>query len=306
MPESVTPNDSNDPDDPLVERLRASVEHQADALGDAPDLPGRIHARVRRRRRQCQVANGSVFVLTIVALLAGALVLVPDDDTEDLHTAAAGNGDGAPERTTSTEAPKELGDIFVAESPTTVATDEPETTEPPEEDPPEASSTTMIEPPAEVLVNADTPLTFSGVGPIEAGMTVREAEQVAGVTIDMSASLAEEGSTCSTGQIGNSGIWVIAETSGAAGQDPTTGVVRVVAGGSSTEEGVYLGDPADQAVALYGTPTETVDDPYVTGGQVQVYARGGYAYGLTVDADGLVIEIQSGSAGWVPSLEGCA
>jgi len=305
MPESVTPSDPNDVD-PLTERLRASVEAQADALADAPDLPGRIHARVRRRRRQRAAAGSGVFVFAVVAMLAGALVLVPEDDSEDLHTAAAGTGSGPPHQTTTTEPGKDLGNVIATMPSTTRDEDETQATRPPREDPPEASSTTMVEPPpADVLVGADTPLTFAGVGPIRAGMTVGQAEEAAGVTINLSASLGE-GSTCNTGQIGNSGIWVIVETSGAADADPAAGVVQVVQGGMSTEEGVYLGDAGNQVEALYGSPSETIENPYVEGGQVRVYVRDSYAYGLTVDADNLVTDMQSGSAAWVPVLEGCA
>lgn len=292
MPENVEPTD------PLTERLRATVERQTGALPAAPDLPGRIHTRVRRRRRQRLALGTSVVAVALLAVLAGALVLVPGGDSNQVQT-ADGGPDDRPRRSTTTD-DTEPPDTTVPGEPTT-APGEPTTTEP-AGDLPVPSSTTLIEPPdGEVLVTADTPLSYYGIGPIRAGMTVYEAEEASGVTINLSASIADEGG-CNAGTIGETGVWVLVEVTGT---DQKAGVVRIVQEATATEEGLSLGDPVERIDEIYGAPVESLDNPHAAGGQLLVYESGGYSYGFETDGT-TVTNLQSGDATWVPLSEGCA
>jgi hypothetical protein len=144
-------------------------------------------------------------------------------------------------------------------------------------------------------------LSYYGIGPIRAGMTVYEAEEASGVTINLSASLADEGG-CNAGTIGDSGVWVIVEVTGA---DQKDGVVRIVQEATFTEEGLSLGDPVERIDEIYGTPAERLENPQVAGGQLLVYESEGHSYGFETDG-ATVTNMQSGDATWVPLSEGCA
>jgi hypothetical protein len=299
MPETPDPLD-----DPLTERLRAVVEGRAQALPPAPDLPTRIGARVRRRRRQRLALSSSIVAVTVLALLAGALVLVPgmgDDDGNEVAT--AGNGDDSTTATTdddgsrpTTTVPGEPGTEMPDRPRTSVHLDEEEV----------PTTTTTTEPAPEILVSGGTPLNISGIGPIRAGMTVYQAEEAAGVTINVAESASEPGSTCSTGQIEDYGVWVIVQLTGTSGEDQKSGVITTVTEGSSTEEGLQLGDSGGRVTELYNAPTRTVQHPYSdTGGEWQIFESGGYGYAVLVDGDA-VTQLQSGRATGIPSVEGCA
>jgi hypothetical protein len=174
--------------------------------------------------------------------------------------------------------------------------------------PPVTTSTTP--PPASTgpapgpLIDGDTPLSRSGVGPIRAGMTLRQAEAAADVTITPDASMGPE-STCMTAHVEGLDLWFLAELSGQPGEDLMDGVIGSVQGGRRTVEGVAVGDPIAKVDGIYGTPARTLDYPYLPNGQVFVYESGGYAYSVTTDG-ATVTELESGDPAWVANLEGCA
>jgi hypothetical protein len=296
MPESTEPT----PPDPLAERLRATVEHRTGELPAAPDLPGRIHARVRRRRRQRRALGSGLVAATLVAVLAGALVLIPDrDGADDVQTAAG--GDRTSDETTTSEPDTTT---TTAAAPTTPPDSGVDPTTPPTDEPPVTTATTLGTPPSgPVRVTPDTPLNYAGIGPIRAGMTVHEAERASGVTINPSASIPEPGGTCNVAQIEDYGIWLLLRVSGAEGEDQKAGVITVVESGRSTEEGIRLGDAVDRVTSVYGEPTRTAEYPYQEGGQMLIFERSGYAYNIVTDGAG-VIEVQSGYADQLPVIEG--
>jgi hypothetical protein len=135
-------------------------------------------------------------------------------------------------------------------------------------------------------------------------MTLRQAEAAAAITItpDMSMGL---GSTCITARVEGLDLWFLTELSGQPGEDPMNGVIGSVQGGRRTVEGVALGDPIAEVDGIYGTPTRTLDYPYLPNGQVFVYESGGFAYSVTTDG-ATVTELESGDPAWVANLEGCA
>ena len=62
--------------------------------------------------------------------------------------------------------------------------------------------------------------------------------------------------------------------------------------------------PSPSCDGIYGSPTRTLDYPYLPNGQVFVYASGSFAYSVTTDG-AFVTELESGDPDWVANLEGC-
>jgi hypothetical protein len=153
-------------------------------------------------------------------------------------------------------------------------------------------------------IDAETPLSRSGIGPIRAGMTLRQAEAAAAISITPDISMGP-GSTCITAHVEGLDLWFLTELSGQPSEDPMNGVIGSVHGGRRTVEGVALGDPIAEVDGIYGTPTHTLDYPYLPNGQVFVYESGGFAYSVTTDG-ATVTELESGDPAWVANLEGCA
>jgi hypothetical protein len=281
--------------DDLQDRLRAEVTRRAQEFSPSADLPDRIGARVRQRRRQRRLLAG-VLSTTVVAIVAVGVILtrpsnedslrVDDDRQAPTASTTLDTTTSTEDTSTSTEAPS------TTTGPATSAT-----TNPPATTTPPAS-------PSSPSIGADTPLSRSGIGPIRAGMTLREAEAAAGVTITPDTSLGP-GGTCITAQINGLDLWFVAALSGEAGEDPMTGVIGSVQGGRRTLEGVALGDPIADLDATYGSPTRILDYPYLPNGQVFVYESGGFAYSVTTNG-ATVTELESGDPDWVANLEGCA
>jgi hypothetical protein len=132
-------------------------------------------------------------------------------------------------------------------------------------------------------------------------MTLRQAEAAAGVTITPN-QISTPG--CLTAQIEGLELWFVVALSGEPGEDPMNGLIGSVQGGRRTVEGVALGDPIAELDGIYGSPTRTLDYPYLPNGQVFVYVSGGFAYSVTSDG-ATVTELESGDPDWVANLEGC-
>jgi hypothetical protein len=282
--------------DDLQDRLRAEVTRRAQEFSPSADLPDRIGARVRQRRRQRRLLAG-VLSTTVVAIVAVGVILTRPSNEDSLRVdddRQAPTASTTLDTTTSTEdTSKSTEAPSTTTGPATSATTNPPATT----TPPPAS-------PSSPSIGADTPLSRSGIGPIRAGMTLREAEAAAGVTITPDTSLGP-GGTCITAQINGLDLWFVAALSGEAGENPMTGVIGSVQGGRRTLEGVALGDPIADLDATYGSPTRILDYPYLPNGQVFVYESGGFAYSVTTNG-ATVTELESGDPDWVANLEGCA
>jgi hypothetical protein len=185
---------------------------------------------------------------------------------------------------------------------TTATTEAPPTTAPPTSAPPDTRPppTTV---PSGGGVDGSTPLSRSGIGPIRAGMTLREAQAASGNSLAPDDPLAPE-STCGTASVAGTDLWLLLTRDSAA--DPLDSVIRSVQGGRSTVEGIRFGSTVDDLAAAYGQPTRSYEYLYETGAQVHVYEAGGYAYSATVHADGTVFELESGHPDAVGNAEGCA
>jgi hypothetical protein len=256
----------------LEARLRAEVTRRAQEFSPSADLGDRIAARVRQRQRRRLVAG--VLSTAMVAVVAVGVLLAGPFDEDSVRV---GDDREAPTATPST-------------TPSTTTSTQ-------------ANSTTTPSPPSGPSIGADTPLSRAGIGPIRAGMTLRQAEAAAGVTITPRPSTGP-GSTCTVAQIEGLDLWFVVSLSGEPGEDQMDGVIGSVQGGRRTVEGVAVGDPITELDGIYGSPTRTLPYPYPPNGQVFVYESGGFAYSVTTDG-ATVTELESGDPDWVANLEGC-
>lgn len=291
------------------QRLRDTVAERSEGFEPSADLPERIAGRVRRRqvRRRQLVAGGLVAAAAAVVVVVGLVatggddegsirmsdddkVVTTSDTTRDATTTTGGSTTTAPPATSSSS----------TTSTTTATTTTPATTPASggTPDPPGSSgSPTALDPYL-------TPLNRPGVGPIRAGMTLRQAQDAAGVTFVTSAPNGP--GTCLEARFQGSedALVVVVEPAGA---DPLNGVVRAVQGSVlGTDEGAMVGQSRAELLAALGSPTRTevASEPWGPDGQLLVFAAGGYAYGALV-ADDMVLGLQSGDPAWVSDVEGC-
>lgn len=275
-----------DSDLDLEERLRATVTRRSEGFEPSPDLPARIDARVSHHHRRRQLVAGGLVSAAAVALAVVAVVAVGERDEDPIRMI---DDDGSavtrPEETTPntpTSSP--------STSPSTADTSTGSTTVPP----PETPSGQGLDP--------LTPLSRDGIGPITAGMTLREAQEAAGVTITPSAG----GTTCVEALIDGfdpSPILVVEPSGG----DPLDGIVRAVAGSVlPSDEGAMVGQSRVELLASLGQPTRTEDASADVGfaGDLLVFEAGGFAYGALV-VDDMVYGLQSGDPDWVSGADGC-
>jgi hypothetical protein len=281
----------------LESQLRTEVIRRSQEFSPSADLGDRIGARVRQRHRRRRLVAG-VGAVAVMAVVALGVILARPADEDSIRI-------GPDDETPSTTVPSTLGTTTTTQATSTTA------------GPP--ATTATISPPAtgtstpratssggspEPSIDANTPLSRSGIGPIRAGMTLRQAEAAAGVTITPDPSMGP-GSTCITASIDGLDLWFVVALSGQPGEVPMDGVIGSVQGGRRTAEGVAVGDPIAKVNGIYGFPTRTLDYPYLPNGQVFIYESGGYAYSVTTDGDS-VIELESGDPASVANLEGCA
>lgn len=276
----------------LETQLRTEVIRRSQEFSPSADLGEHIGARVRRRRRQRRFVAGMVSAAVVTVVTLGALLARPSNEGS---MRVGGEGE-MPTTTVSTT----LGTTTNSPPSTTTEPAVTSTTA----NPPATTSTTP--PPASAIatIDADTPLRRTGIGPIRAGMTLREAEAAAAVTITPDTSM-WPGGTCATAHVEGLPQWFMVELSGQPGDDPMDGVIRSVQGGRRTAEGLAVGDPIANVEGTYGSPTRTLDYPYLPNGEVFVFESGGYAYSATTDG-AIVTELESGDPAWVANLEGCS
>lgn len=268
----------------LEERLRATIARRSEGFVASPDLPERIEARVRQRRRQRQLMRGGLAAAAVAAAVAVVVLVgsigddegsirMTDQDQEDVTTVP----ESASTTTTTEGGEASSTSTTSATSSTTAAL-------------PQGPTTPGIDPLAS--------LTRQGIGPITAGMTLRQAQEAAGATITPSPG----GGSCIEASVeGLEGIVLVVEPAG----DAMEGVVRAVTGSVlPTDEGAIVGQSRDELLAALGQPTRTEADPSGLGGEVLVFEAGGYAYGALV-IDGMVLGLQSGDPAWVRYSDGC-
>lgn len=267
----------------LEARLRDAVTRRSQDYEPASDLPDRIAARVAHRRRMRRAATGTALAAAAAAVVMAVVLVLPDAERGSVRV-----DDGRHPATT-------------APPPTSVSTT---TTSVPGQDAGKASEA-VTRPPATPAVTPLTPLSRSGIGPVTAGMTLREAEDAARLTITPAAG--DGSGACFEANLEGIDDFTVLVVEPASTGDPMDGVVRAVAGSViPTDEGAQVGQMQDELLVALGEPTRTeaAPGPWGDSGQLLVFEAGGYAYGALV-TDGMVLGLQSGDPGWVGDPEGC-
>ena len=273
----------------LEDRLRAAATRRSHDFDPSPDLPDRIVARVDHHRRVRRLVAGTA--LTAAAAAVVVIVALVGSVGRDEGSMWATDGGRPP--TTLREPVPALSTTSTTATTATTGGSDPSTS---------GSGSDL---PAAPEIGVLTPLSRHGIGPIRAGMTLRAAQDAAGVTITP----APGGSgDCAEAHVEglDPSIVLVVEPAGA-GAGPMDGVVRAVAGSvAPTADGAMVGDSRDQLVAALGPPTDSSDrsSTYGPGAELLVFESGGFAYGALVVND-MVLGLQSGHPAWVGYDEGC-
>jgi hypothetical protein len=275
----------------LEERLRETVARQSLDYEPSADLPERITARVRRRHRRTRLAAAGAVAATVIVVVA--VVAIGGADRGRVRT-----NDSV---TTGTTAPPEESST----SSTTTPSPKPE--RPAGTATTTGNSNTTVSAPTPVpsrpAISLLTPLNRRGIGPITAGMTVRDAQAAAGLTITPGTS----SGGCSTGtfaDVPSSPVLLIEPVGG----DPLDGIVRAVGGSfNPTAEGAQSGQPRAELLAALGQPTRVEAGPalWQPDGELLVFESGGYAYGAVVFRD-QVLDLVSGDPAWIARAADCS
>ncbi|RIK04563.1 MAG: hypothetical protein DCC48_12685 [Acidobacteria bacterium] len=163
-------------------------------------------------------------------------------------------------------------------------------------------------------VGYDTRISLRGFGPIEAGMTVREAEEAANVTFTIEDFDTFEGYCYYATIDGLEGINFMVGNAGGVSSDPKAGIIGSVVtweSGWSTLSGIQVGDSEVKVLDTYG------DQIYL---QPHVYDLFGwyfwyepldaedreYAVKFEISGEGRVTGIHAGLRDYVAAIEGCA
>jgi hypothetical protein len=158
----------------IVRRLQETLDNRAGDFRVTPAFSARVQ-RLRRRRRIVRQTTQAVVLAVVVVVLAVTAVnaLRPANRIDFVSPPA-----------TPPPSPAETDEAVMpaSETPSQLPSESEEPSETPtvSEEPTPAPET---EAPPETLT-ADTPLDLYGIGPIEAGMTLAEAEAASGVAFD--------------------------------------------------------------------------------------------------------------------------
>lgn len=285
----------------LEDRLREDLQREADDFDPSPDLADRVAARIERRTQRKRVLAAAAAVLVVVATAGGVMALRREPDEGGIHM----QGEGRDSTTTTEPEPEET-------TTTTAATSTSSTTVPQQRIPdvaltPSTTTTTAATP----TFDPTTPLSPSGIGPVRAGMTIREAEEVLGgftLGVNMD-NWVGYGRSCGTFYLRESEATplFVARTPGLVpSDDPKTAVIDAVQSGR-TAEGITYDSTVDDVRATYGEPSRIEpdrfdDDPTA---QILIYERDGYSYGFRVRGRD-VVDIASGHVTGLAEFEPCA
>lgn len=257
---------------------------------------------VLARRRRVTLAVAAAAVLTLATC-------GDDDDTAATTTVEAPDSTVLTAATTTTPAastssaptPTEPAPATSTTAAATTTTAAPATTTTP-------STTVAPTPPPAGDVTGATPLSIFGIGPIRAGMTLREADAT-GVGVSAVGFGDFEG-FCYGGAIeGQDDVGMLVLAPGdEPPADPLDGVIGRVSsyiGSRPNTEGIHVGSPEPDVRAAYGTALEETPHVYVPGGHYLRYTNGGFAYVFETDGS-VVTAIHAGDPDVVGYVEGCA
>lgn len=199
--------------------------------------------------------------------------------------------------------------------------DDPSTATPAEPSTTSTAPTSSSEAESETeQVDASTTVGFAGFGPIEEGMTVAEAEQLADLVLDP-AEVEAFGGHCFHARVAGLEdavvLMVLPPTPDEPVIDPADGRIAratiedaTTTDPTTTDRGIGLGDTADDVRAAYDG-IEIAESPhhYVEGGRYLDLVDptdDSRMLRFETDAEGVVTAAHGGSADAVPLVEGCA
>lgn len=161
-----------------------------------------------------------------------------------------------------------------------------------------ASTTTPPLAPAAEKPAGDREVTFAGMGPIKAGMSMDEARIVMHGEFDIPANLGECGFI--KPKAGPKGVIIMVEKGEISRVDVTSGTVATV-------EGVKIGDTEDRIKTLYPGQVEVQPHKYTDGHYLVVTPKGGGNNRIVFETDGKkVLRYRSGRMPAVQYVEGCS
>ena len=257
----------------LEERLRAEARQEAGAFVPSPDLPQRVVTGIRRRRQR-RVALASAAAVLVVGLGAAGVAAL-SGDTGQVRMAPPANQPTAPPTTVTRRAPVTTAAEATSTTTSTATTAASETTP----TTPTTPEPTAPEGQTPGLDPVNHPVTWTGVGPIRAGDTLRTAEGAADVTFSWDSGGFENfGRVCFAAHA--AGIddltFLVRSPDGTPLADPLDGVIDVVGGNSvPTEDGIGVGDTVEDMQAVYGSPARTEEVPVNPGQLVWIYEAEG-------------------------------
>ena len=230
------------------------------------------------------------FVLAgVVALAAIVLLVVQRSDDDDGGPEGASTSTTTSDRSTSSSSSSTS-----ASTPTTTVTPDP--------------------------IDADTPLSERGIGAIEAGMTVAEAEAASGLRLAPDGSFEAFGGHCYYVVLeGQPNVSVrVRSPNDEPVVDPGDGVISVISvfgpdpGSPSTRVttgGIGLGATEAEVRAAYGDAVEEQPHDYVPDGAylyVHPDDSPGFGFRYVLDEQRVVTSIDAGEASGITAAEGCA
>ena len=273
----------------LEHRLQRVALDESAAYQPSPDLPERIGRRVRARRRRAQaLAAGGA--LAAAALLAVVVTQLPGDDEQGVVATD-------PSTTTTTEP---VPSTTTSSTTTTV---------------PDSTTTTVVPPP---LVDERTPLNAKGIGPIEAGMTVAQAEAVSGLSFTLRGSTEEFGGCFYVDLEGQPDLAIRASNPAGRPDAPfEEGVIEAITiyelepdgvTARATTAGIGLGASEAEVRAAHGDAVEERPHDYVPEGAylyVHPDEAPGFGFRYVLDEHRVVTSIDVGLEGAITAPEGC-
>lgn len=256
------------------------------------------------------VAQGRRVTLAVAAAAVLTLAACGDDDESATSTTlptsvASTTAATTPAPTTTATPPSAAPATATTEAAPVTTTTVAATTTPA----PATSTTIAPTTVAPTAVSTDTPISIFGIGPIRAGMTLREA-LATGVPVAPAGFDDFEG-FCYGGNIaGQADLAMLVLAPGdEPPADPLDGVigrVTLYTGVRPNAEGIHVGTPEQDVRDTYGVGSLTeTDHVYVPGGHYLRYEDDGFAYVFETDGS-VVTAMHAGDPNVVGYVEGCA
>ncbi len=201
------------------------------------------------------------------------------------------------------------GEPLLEGNPDSATTDEDSTTVLPDGTPVETPEVQATPPPSVPLIS-DFALSLRGMGPIEFGMTVPQAEALLGAKFDFAIGGVTE---CDFGKVSNDPFspWVMVVSDNGDIQEGT--IVGITLGERNlTRSGIGIGATKDQVLAAYGDRIQVTAHPYdsSSGSEYLTFVPSDAIdadYRLIFETnDNVVFGVRSGTVLFVEWMEGCA